>query len=660
MKNILWHCPGSKYGFMLYLITLGFLFAITGCTIEENLEVTAGDDFTIDFGETVSLNAELVNGSGTDINYEWSINTRPGGSNLTLSNPNNRTISFLPDALGTYSLSVTVSDGSGMMDSDDVNVTVEYAPVELSNITSNTELQDIYDDPEISDYRINSALRVDRTWTIGPGVRIELGEDARIFVENGAKIIAEGEQGNPVVFTGVNNNNGYWSSIVIRSNDLDNVFNYVELRNGGSDKPCLIIEGGNLNMTNSLITGSGNYGLQLGDEGSALSTFSNNTITGNKKSVNCAPAHYHFFNSSNDYSGNEDDYIGGETFLDKVEEDGIWRKVNVPYLIPYGYNTINSDITIEAGTSILGSAESGLVVSAVGSLKAVGTAAEKITFTGVNEVPGYWIGLYIISNSAKNELTHVQVSHGGQAQFNAFGKANLMLQDNAKIIITNSTFSFSDGYGVAARDNTVNLEGFSNNTFKDNFTPIRCTYYQFRFLDEASDYSGNTNDYIESEQQSPLIVDGMWRKLNVPYRLHPGQERIRSSITINAGAVFLGTPESALIVDESGTLTVNGTASEKVIFKGVEDVVGYWRGLSFVTNSNSNKINHMILTNTGQKDIVDISQKVGIGVIGSLNIQNSEISKSGGYGIYVRNGGVLSQSNMTFNNITLDNIKFEE
>ena len=149
--------------------------------------------------------------------------------------------------------------------------------------------------------------------------------------------------------------------------------------------------------------------------------------------------------------------------------------------------------------------------------------------------------------------------------------------------------------------------------------------------------------------------------MNVPYLLHPGQVNIRDGLAINAGASFLGTPNSAIIIDDQGSLSVNGTASDKVVFKGLEDVVGYWNGFAFMTNSSKNTINHMILSNSGGHDISSyISQKVGIGVGGSLIIQNSEISKSGGYGIYVIREGTLTHSNMTFSNITLDNIKYQD
>jgi hypothetical protein len=149
--------------------------------------------------------------------------------------------------------------------------------------------------------------------------------------------------------------------------------------------------------------------------------------------------------------------------------------------------------------------------------------------------------------------------------------------------------------------------------------------------------------------------------LNVPYLLHPGQVNIRDGLAINAGASFLGTPNSAIIVDDQGSLSINGTASDKVVFKGLEDVVGYWNGFAFMTSSNKNTINHMVLSNSGGHDISSyISQKVGIGVSGTLEIKNSEISKSGGYGIYVQREGTLSHSNLTFSNITLDHIKFQE
>ena len=74
----------------------------------------AGPPQTVPVLSTVTLNgggSTNLGGIGT-LTYSWSIQSAPAGSTATLSNANSVTATFKPDLVGTYTIALTVSNGS--------------------------------------------------------------------------------------------------------------------------------------------------------------------------------------------------------------------------------------------------------------------------------------------------------------------------------------------------------------------------------------------------------------------------------------------------------------------------------------------------------------------------------------------------------------------
>ncbi|WP_209348395.1 autotransporter domain-containing protein [Pontixanthobacter sp. CEM42] len=98
-------------------------------TIPANLpeDADAGADQTVNAGSLVALDASgSTDGDGDPLTYAWS---QTGGPTVTLSDPNSATPTFTAPSATTTSqtltFSVTVSDGIGRPDVDDVVITVE-------------------------------------------------------------------------------------------------------------------------------------------------------------------------------------------------------------------------------------------------------------------------------------------------------------------------------------------------------------------------------------------------------------------------------------------------------------------------------------------------------------------------------------------------------
>lgn len=91
----------------------------------------AGNEQTLELGDTVTLDGTgSSDDDGDDLSYQWSINERPNGSNAELTDSVSAIISFLPDVVGSYTLSLIVNDGTSESEPDYVTVNITE-PVNL-------------------------------------------------------------------------------------------------------------------------------------------------------------------------------------------------------------------------------------------------------------------------------------------------------------------------------------------------------------------------------------------------------------------------------------------------------------------------------------------------------------------------------------------------
>ncbi|MBU0992356.1 MAG: PASTA domain-containing protein [Proteobacteria bacterium] len=91
---------------------------------EENVEpvADAGDDATVDQGDTVCLDGtKSSDPNGDSFTYSWTV-TAPDGSNVPLDDPSSPTPCFTADQMGDYKATLVVSDGK--LDSEPDGVTI--------------------------------------------------------------------------------------------------------------------------------------------------------------------------------------------------------------------------------------------------------------------------------------------------------------------------------------------------------------------------------------------------------------------------------------------------------------------------------------------------------------------------------------------------------
>ncbi len=661
-------------GINLALIT--GLFTFSGCGDDDGSETPgvtadAGADQTVTLGEVVTLDGNGTDAAGGALIYLWEITTRPTGSTTVITNPLIEDPSFTPDVVGVFTARLVVTNSAGAQASDEVVITVEQgeAPEEIGGtISANTTLINRIANPALPDYIASTSVFVNAALTIEPGVRIVFADNQGMAIGTSGSLVAIGTAAENIVFTGTEMTRGFWKGIELESNDSQNEITYCVIEYGGSSgfdganllSNLIIQASGRVKITNSSFMNSGGYGLYTRTLEASLPSFSNNTFTSNEAPVMTRINHYHYFDANSDYSGNTDDYIDSYWSNQNTSDDVTWNALNVPYRMANNVERIESDINIAPGAEFLGQPNGGIEVIPGGSMNATGTSANNISFVGEQDVTGYWKGIVFESNNTNNELTWVVISNGGEEGFDGANlKTNIMVDGSGRVKITNTTSTKSGGYGLYTRQLESSLPEFANNTFNENVAPVMTRINHYHYFDGASDYTGNTNDYIDSYWSNNDVTSvATWNALNVPYRMADNVEDIDAAVTVEAGTDFIGQPNGGIRITANGSLNADGTAVDRITFTGEQDVVGYWKGLRFMSNNAGNVLDNVLISNGGEEGFDGADRKANIEIAngGLLSVSNSTLSKSGGNGIRVQSGGGLTQSNLTFTDITGVNI----
>jgi hypothetical protein len=101
--------------------------------------VNAGDDHTVATGTNVTLDASLSrDDDGDSLEYIWQLISKPQGSSAVLSATDTVAPSFTADISGSYSFSLSVSDG--ILSSPTENITITATQVPVAVVSGNSEV----------------------------------------------------------------------------------------------------------------------------------------------------------------------------------------------------------------------------------------------------------------------------------------------------------------------------------------------------------------------------------------------------------------------------------------------------------------------------------------------------------------------------------------
>ncbi len=557
----------------------------------------------------------------------------------------------------------------------------------------------IWEDVEAGDavdYVVQCAISVkgNALLTIRPGVIIAFeGAESGIFATEGGGIKAIGTEADPIKLQGTSENKGVWKGIYFASNHPENRLENVSISHAGRTASGQSGEKGAVQLTrgdesgaaivNCSITDNDGFGIYVTDEAD-LDDFSGNTITDNEGS----PIGLYFnqlgiLDGDSDYRGNGKDYV--EIRQNDIEdEDVAMAMLNVPYRFVESkkYN-VNRALTISPGSVLEFTNGSGFrlgeqaadCITTTGSLNATGTAQDHIIFKGIVEGKGTWLGLGFNSSSPNNKLIYCDISGGGSdkiyngSQFSA----NIALQCESRVSIQQTSITDSGAFGIYMDDPDAKLEDFEENALINNeLAPILLHLPQVDQLDTASSYAeGNGRAYIQVFGRAVKDADLTLAKLEVPYRIAQDEDGrvtyVERALTIlpgvimefeTAAGIILGNP-SFDCTPLTGSLNAEGSAEEPIIFKGVTDGQGTWRGIGINSSAATNLLKYCEISGGGASQMYNAGGQGNIVIHcqGALNLENSTIKDSGSWGIdFVQGGNSLTDTNNTFVNNADGNI----
>ncbi|MEM7417747.1 MAG: Ig-like domain-containing protein [Gemmatimonadota bacterium] len=310
-------------------------------------------------------------------------------------------------------------------------------------------------------YELQERLFIDADLTIDPGVTIHARSDVSVIVRNAGSLNATGTVQESITFVGSEDVRGWWQGIQFQTQSVNNVFEYVEMGNGGSDQwtgavdsraMIYLAEDSKLLIRNSTLYSSDHYALWVPAEGE-ITGLDDVIVTDNARAMILHP------NRVGEIDGvlvsNNDDNAIRITFgnNDRVETSQLWQNHGTFYRV-MDRTFVRAALTIEPGTTIEFEQGAHLIVDDGGSLNAVGDALNRITFRGREALSGYWKGLEFGTVSASNRLEYVDLMHAGSDGW--FGGSNstgtINVDGNGGLVVANATISLTGGYAGIVRN----------------------------------------------------------------------------------------------------------------------------------------------------------------------------------------------------------------
>jgi hypothetical protein len=341
--------------------------------------------------------------------------------------------------------------------------------IELSGTQSTPRvLEKVFDTPLAIDYIVTGQWTVEADVVVNPGVNIVMKPGASINVRGGGSFKAIGTIDRLITIRGESPTAGYWGYLLFQSNNANNVLEHVLITDGGGDNSwnasVYCYQNGRLSMRNSSISNSQRYGFLVYSPEFNLDAFSSNAISGSQLApISILAPHMGRMDALTQFNNNGLNHI--EVDGGSIAQVQTWARTQLPFLLKTSIE-INSAVVVSPGTSVLIGAGQRLVVQASGSLSAIGTPTERITFSGTSPTKGSWgYILFQGTNNVANNFQNVDISYGGG---DASWDASVYLYQGARLRIGNSSITNSQRWGLINYANANTFDNDGNNIFSGN------------------------------------------------------------------------------------------------------------------------------------------------------------------------------------------------
>ena len=426
-----------------------------------------------------------------------------------------------------------------------------------------------------SPYVINADITVVNgvTLTIEAGSVIEFSWIYDLLVEG--SLVVQGTEGSPVVFTASTPAPGNWGYIEIPAGGSANI-NYADIRYGGggaSPYMQVLVNGGDLTMTNSVIQESLSFGqgvrIQDSDPVLTNNTFSNSGVA-MSMDLGSDPLISGVIFTNNGVNGLQ---VDGGTLV----EDGFWDDPDIVYVT-------KGDITVPAGMTLtvgqgqvvkVGNYNYDIFIN--GILDATGTVSEPIVFTSLlDDMAGgdtnnngatapataNW-GRIEVGPGASATMEYVDIRYGGGSG----SPVTQLYVNQGDLTLGNSSTQYSHGYGIRILGSDPVLE---NNTYSNNNGAAVSMDVNSEPAVSGATITANGTNGLEIDGGT-LTGDRYWDDSDIVY-VTKGDITVPvgRTLTIGPGLIIkFGSFQYDLFVD--GILEAYGTFAAPIVFTELRD-----------------------------------------------------------------------------------------
>ncbi len=338
----------------------------------------------------------------------------------------------------------------------------------------------------------------------------------------------------------------------------------------------------------------------------------------------------------------------------------------IDYVVSCQIDVMSGVLTIAPGVRIrFEGPDASLRTESSGGLKALGTAAQPITFESSQATRGAWAGLRFNSRNAENMLAFARVRYAGSKDmsFGALGKAGVVVYNAGRLKMTNTRIETCAGNGIIIDQSASFASGtdFVGNVIRD--CELHPVVMAFKFL---STWSSNNRLTGNGEAAVRIYTDGLAAadservpNLGVPLHVYNNISFADGNLTLDPG-VSMAFSSGVYLKVLDGTFTAVGTAAQPITLQGMQAGQGTWIGLH-VGSSGLNQMDHCVVDGGGSERAVYASGTGGIVIgifsrAGRLTISNSTVRNSLGYGISKAPTTTLTATTMTYANNALGDV----
>lgn len=470
---------------------------------------------------------------------------------------------------------------------------------------------------------VNGALTINKKLELDKCAVVQLEANSHIVVRDGGSIKSIGTADSHAVFTSMKATpaKGDWKYIEFKDTaSAENEFAYTTFAYGGQDSYGVLFfaDKTSVKIDNCLFKETKDRAITF-DGKITLGSFTGNSFEKNESYliVTNADMIASLAPVTSDKSGKDRVFIDGGT----VTTAGTWKNLGVNYEVNTLY--INKPVVVEAGTTFMMNPNTSISLRDGGSLKAVGTADKKITFTSQKEGPakGDWRYIEIKQTaSSDSEFAYVKFEYAGQDSYGA-----VYVEDGANVKIDNCLFANILDNAVMFASG-AKLNSFTGNSFEKNDAVL--IDIADADVKKLSPFTTDTNsEYNIAVHGTGDPVNGTWKKLGAPFNIYSNIYITASTLTVEAGVIIMMQPNGNISVRDSGALKLTGSSTDKVTITSAKagPAAGDWDYIEIKqTSSNANNV---------------------------FTYADIKYGGNGGYGqLYVESGATVKLDHVTFSN----------